>query len=185
MSQQCTLLCSSGLCALVRPPIWAMCILLLWKTNYCGQSSDDTGPDPVGWQALHCVEAADCCWGCPGNEVANPGALGGSRLVQDHWWVGLGSGIGGYGAGVPGTGVYLLLEGAGSWHGWLQVLVVPQLVLAHWWVGLDSRVAGWGTQGYLELVSACWWVVGGTRPLKVLELVQTGWLLGPVLMLIN
>lgn len=60
------------------------------------------------------MEAADCFWGCPGNEVADPGALGCPRLVQDHWWVGLGSGIGGHGARVPGTGVYLLLEGAGS-----------------------------------------------------------------------
>ena len=51
--------------------------------------------------------------------VAEPWRVPGLLLV--HLWAEPGSGVGGYRTGVPGSSVGLLVGGAGSSHGWLQV----------------------------------------------------------------
>ena len=108
----------------------------------------------------------------------------GLRLVIAHWWVGLGSGVGGCKVRYLSSSVGLLVGGAGSWHCWLWGLgcskagVGPLESTAGSWGGLSEiwcYPAG-GSSHFLRSLAAgpwfcAWWWIGASS--------LYGWLWGP------
>ena len=148
------------------------------SNSYCGNSSDDNDSNLFGCQALHYVEAADSCWGHPWQK-----AIGLSpRESQTNGGPRVGSGEVTIGLQFP----KLVSTPCGK-------RLAPDMTGYRFWLSqswyLHTDEWNWipvrGIQGYLKLASACWRV--RPWPWKSwpwCRLVQSGWLVMPVLKLI-